>query len=100
MLEVRFGMLSCVREYAARKLQSSEEQTSTVIRHAAHMAQAGCEWVSQLSSEDGPDAASRLEAERENLSAVVHRVFEPPFDENAVSAAMSAVEALDALHEL
>jgi predicted ATPase/class 3 adenylate cyclase len=67
----RFGMLETIREFAVERLAVSEEEDALRLRHAIHYRSLAEEAEPHLTREDRLDWFTRLDAEHDNLRAVL-----------------------------
>lgn len=90
--ELRFGLYSILRTFAAEKLEQRGEAAATRARHAAAILTATEEWCRRIEVADDEEAKQRLALEHENVLAVHRRSTEgrPGSAELAVSAVRSA----------
>jgi predicted ATPase len=63
----RLGLYLVVREFAAARLAEAD---AVRARHAAYFSRAGAGWLADIIGPNGPDAATTIAAEAENLLAV------------------------------
>lgn len=94
--ELRFGMYSNIREYAAEKLAASGSEDRANRRHATWALRYGGALANAVYGKDGTSQLRRLALETDNLVAVFLRAcaVEPPTVESATDA-IECVRILD-----
>lgn len=96
--ELRFGMYSNIREYAAEKLAKAGSGEAVRGRHAAYHLRVGEAWVEELDVAGGLERMRRLVLERENLAAVFRdSVGRTPVTPQSASDALRAIRVLDSV---
>lgn len=96
--ELRFGMYSNIREYAAEKLKGGPNAVAAAERHAAWYLREGKAWKDGVDRHDGLQKLRRLALELENLIAVFQRaVAVKPATKEAATRALDAIQIVDPL---
>lgn len=92
----RFGLFEAIREFAAEKLDASDERPAVEERHAAYFMSAGESWAEKIIGSQAADALDRLTDNHDNLLAV-HRWALARRDGDAGEAAIRCALILDAV---
>ena len=94
--ELRFGMYTNIREYAAERLAQSGKEAVLEERHAAWALRIGRELAEGVHGRDGADRLRRLALELDNLVIVFQRAtaVDPPTEKSAGDS-LEAIRVLD-----